>query len=547
MRFRHFPDPGHGLDLFAGGELKVFWFFSSEKNFPFYTWDIALLKGIMTVGGWTMGSRVLGLARDMLIAKFLGAGALSDAYFVANRLPNLFRRLFGEGAFNSAFVPVFSGLLVNEGEDVARGFAEEAAAALAFWLFGLTVLGEIFMRPLLHVIAAGFADDPAKFELTVALARLAFPYLLLICLAALLSGVLNAMDRFVAAAAAPMLYNAIAIASLFALVPFMPTAAHALAIGVSLSGVAQLGLLYWAVRRAGMTLHIPRPRMTPRMRLLLRRMAPGLVGAGITQLSLAVDTVIGTYLPEKSVSFMYYADRVNQLPLGVLGIAVGTALLPTLSRQISAGANSQALASLNRAIEYGMLLTLPAAAALLVIADPILKVLFARGHFSLADATLSAQSLTAYAAGLPAFVLIKVLGPGFFARGDMATPVRVGMGILALNVALSLALMVPLKHVGPPLATSIAMTTNCLILAVLLGRRAYLVPDAMLWSRLGRMGMAAAVMTGVLWQAKLFLVPNPAAPVSIPTLAMLISAGLASYGATAAALGLGALRRAARA
>jgi putative peptidoglycan lipid II flippase len=319
-------------------------------------------------------------------------------------------------------VPVFSGLLVNEGEDVARGFAEEAAAALAFWLFGLTVLGEIFMRPLLHVIAAGFADDPAKFELTVVLARLAFPYLLLICLAALLSGVLNAMDRFVAAAAAPMLYNTIAIASLFALVPFMPTAAHALAIGVSLSGVAQLGALYWAVRRAGMALHVPRPRMTPRMRLLLRRMAPGLVGAGITQLSLAVDTVIGTYLPEKSVSFMYYADRVNQLPLGVLGIAVGTALLPTLSRQISAGASQKAYDSLNRAIEYGMLLTLPAAAALLVIADPIIKVLFVRGHFSLADATLSAQSLTAYAAGLPAFVLIKVLGPGFFARGDMATP-----------------------------------------------------------------------------------------------------------------------------
>jgi putative peptidoglycan lipid II flippase len=355
------------------------------------------------------------------------------------------------------------------------------------------------------------------------------------------------MDRFVAAAAAPLLYNAIAIASLFALVPFMPTAAHALAIGVSLSGVAQLAMLYWAVRRAGMALHIPRPRMTPRMRLLLRRMAPGLVGAGITQLSLAVDTVIGTYLPEKSVSFMYYADRVNQLPLGVLGIAVGTALLPTLSRQISAGASQKAYDSLNRAIEYGMLLTLPAAAALLVIADPIIKVLFVRGHFSLADATLSAQSLTAYAAGLPAFVLIKVLGPGFFARGDMATPVRVGMGILVLNVALSLALMVPLQHVGPPLATSIAMTTNCLLLAVLLHRRRYLVTDPLLWSRLGRMGVAAAVMTLVLWQAKLLLVPSPAAPVSIPTLALLISAGLASYGATAAALGLGALRRAVRA
>jgi putative peptidoglycan lipid II flippase len=506
-----------------------------------------MLRGIMTVGGWTMGSRVLGLVRDMLIARYLGAGALSDAYFVANRLPNLFRRLFGEGAFNAAFVPVFSGLLVSEGEDVARGFAGEAAAALAFWLLGLTVLGEIFMRPLLYVLAAGFADDPAKFELTVVLARLAFPYLLLICLAALLSGVLNAMDRFMAAAAAPMLYNAVAIFSLFALYRFVPTPAHALAIGVSLSGVVQLGLLYWAVRRAGMKLHIPRPRMTPRMRLLLRRMAPGLVGAGITQLSLAVDTVIGTYLPEKSVSFMYYADRVNQLPLGVLGIAVGTALLPTLSRQISAGAEKAAQTSLNRAIEYAMLLTLPAAAALLVIADPILKVLFARGHFTLADASLSAQSLAAYAVGLPAFVLIKVLGPGFFARGDMTTPVRVGIGILGLNVALSLALMVPLKHVGPPLATSLAMTTNMGILLVLLMRRGYLVPDAMLCSRVVRMGAAAVAMTVALWGARVVLVPSAGAAVSVPVLAALVAVGLVTYGAAAAGLGLGGLRRTARA
>ena len=496
----------------------------------------------MTIGGWTMASRVLGLVRDMLIAHFLGAGRLSDAYVVANRLPNLFRRLFGEGAFNAAFVPVFSGLLVTEGEDVARGFTEEAFAALAFWLLGLTVLGEIFMRPLLHVIAAGFADDPAKFELTVVLARLAFPYLLLICLAALLSGVLNAMDRFVAAAAAPLLYNAFAIGSMFALVPFLPSAGHALAIGVSLSGVAQLALLYWAVRRSGMKLHVPRPRMTPRMRLLLRRMAPGLVGAGITQLSLAVDTVIGTYLPAKSVSFMYYADRINQLPLGVLGIAVGTALLPTLSRQVSAGKRDQAIASLNRAIEYALLLTLPASAALLIIADPILQVLFVGGKFTHADASLSAEALVAYAAGLPAFVLIKVLGPGFFARGDMSTPVRIGMGILGLNVALSLALMSPLKHVGPPLATTLAMSVNVVLLTVLLLRRGYLVPDRLLWSRLARMCAAALVMAITLWRLRVLLLPARGDAVSILVLFVLVSGGLASYGLVAWLLGLSAMR-----
>jgi len=325
---------------------------------------------------------------------------------------------------------------------------------------------------------------------------------------------------------------------MFALVPFLPSAGHALAIGVSLSGVAQLALLYWAVRRSGMRLVLPRPRMTPRMRLLLRRMAPGLVGAGITQLSLAVDTVIGTYLPEKSVSFMYYADRVNQLPLGVLGTAVSTALLPLMARQISAGRADQAEESLNRAIEYAMLLTLPAAAALSVIAGPVLQVLFVRGAFTAADAVMSAQSLSAYAAGLPAFVLIKVLGPGFFARGDTSTPVKVGTGILALNLALSLALMHPLKHVGPPLATALAMTANVVLLAILLLRRGYFVPDRMLVSRLARMVLATAAMSIVLWQARRFLVPVAGVHVPVLALAGLVAAGLASYAAGAGALGL---------
>ncbi len=497
-----------------------------------------MLRGIFTVGAWTMGSRVMGLVRDLLIAHVLGAGAVSDAFFVANRLPNLFRRLFGEGAFNAAFVPVFSGLLVTEGEAGARGFAEEAAAVLAFWLLILTVLGEIFMRPFLHFIAAGFADDPAKFELTVVLARLAFPYLLLICLAALLSGVLNALDRFVAAAAAPLLYNAFAIAALYALMPFLPTAGHALAIGVSLSGVAQLALLYWAVRRSGMALHLPRPRMTPRMRLLLRRMAPGLVGAGVTQLSLAVDTIIGTYLPEKSVSFLYYADRLNQLPLGVLGTAVGTALLPMLARQASAGQSEEARGTLNRAIEYALILTLPAAAALAIIADPIMQVLFVGGHFSHLDATMSAQSLAAYAAGLPAFVLVKVLAPGFFARGEMTTPVKIGAGVLVINLALNLVLMGPLKHVGPPLATTIAACVNVGLLCVFLHARGYLAPDRTLFSRLARMGLAAGLMAAVLWLARGWLVPHPGVHVSIMALAALIAVGLCTYGAASLALGL---------
>lgn len=497
-----------------------------------------MLKGALTVGMWTAASRVAGFIRDMLIAALLGAGPVADAFFVANRLPNLFRRLFGEGAFNAAFVPVFSGLLTTEGEDDARRFAEEAMSVLAFWLLALTLLGELFMPQLLHVIAAGFTRDPEKFALTVTLSRIAFPYLVLICLAALLSGVLNALDRFVAAAAAPLLYNAFSITAMLALAPLLPTAGHALAWGVSASGVAQLALLYWAAARAGMTLHLPRPRLTPRMRLLLRRMAPGLVGAGITQLNLAMDVFIGSLLPAGSVSLLYYADRVNQLPLGVLGTAVGTALLPLLSRQASAGDEAGARDSQNRAIEYALVLTLPAALALAILADPIMQVLFARGAFSHQAASLSAQSLAAYAAGLPAFVLVKVLAPGFFARGDTSTPVRLGLVVLALNFGLNLALMGPLKHVGPALATTLAAWLNVALLGVMLLRRGYMRPDARLGASLARMAAATALMGAALLAARTLLVPQAGHHVPIPVLGGLVALGLAAYGGPAQALGV---------
>jgi len=498
-----------------------------------------MLKGFLTVGGWTMASRIMGFARDMLIAAMLGAGPVADAFFVANRLPNLFRRLFGEGAFNAAFVPVFSALLTAEGTATARRFAEEAMAALAFWLLILTIAGEIFMPQLMSVLAPGFAAIPAKFSLAVELSRITFPYLLLICLAALLSGVLNGLDRFAAAAAAPLLYNAFSIAAMLVLTPYMPTAGHALAWGVSTSGVAQLALLYWAVKRAGMTLHPPRPHLTPAMRMLLRRMAPGLVGAGVTQLNLAVDVIIGSLLPPGSVSLLYYADRVNQLPLGVLGTAVGTALLPLLSRQVSAGETGPALNTQNRAIEYALILTLPAALALAVIADPIMQALFGRGAFTAADATRSAQALSAYALGLPAFVLVKVFTPGFFARGDTGTPVKVGMAVLVLNFALNLSLMGPLKHVGPALSTTLASICNVIALAVLLWRRGFLVPDARLVSRVARMVLASGLMAVVLWATERGLGRMPPGHgMRLVALGVLVTTGIVTYGTLAQLLGL---------
>jgi putative peptidoglycan lipid II flippase len=453
-----------------------------------------MLKGVLTVGGWTMASRIMGFARDILIAALAGAGPVADAFFVANRLPNLFRRLFGEGAFNAAFVPEFSGILATDGPAPAQHFAEEALSVLTFWLLGLTIAGEIFMPWVMTGIAPGFTDNPAKFDLAVDLARIAFPYLLLICLTALLSGVLNGLDRFVAAAAAPLLYNASSIGAMLLLRPYVPTVGHALAWGVSLSGVAQLLLLLWAVRRAGMRIHLPRPRLTPSMRLLLRRMVPGLVGAGVSQINLAMDTILGSLLPTGSVSLLYYADRVNQLPLGTIGIAVGTALLPLLSRQVRSGAETESLATLNRALEYALFLTIPAAVALIVAAVPIMEVLFVRGAFDSASAVGSAHALAAYAVGLPAFVLVKVLVPGFFARGDTATPVRVGLLSIGLNLALNLSLIWWLAHVGLALASSLAAMFNAGALAVLLQRRGHLAVDAQLRRRVPRMALAAAAM-----------------------------------------------------
>ncbi|MBB3174395.1 putative peptidoglycan lipid II flippase [Endobacter medicaginis] len=500
-----------------------------------------MFRAFLTVGGWTMASRVLGLVRDQLLAILIGVGAMQDAYQVAFRLPNMFRRLFGEGAFNAAFVPMFSSILHRDGLPTAQRFANEALGVLSFWLLALTVLGEVFMPQVVWVIGSGFARRPEVFDLAVTLSRITFPYMLLICAAALVSGVLNGLDRYAAAAAAYVLFNVVGIAAILWLTPHVPSVAHAAAWGVTISGVVQLGALLWAARRAGLHFSLPRPRMTPEMRVLMRRIAPGLVGSGVTQLNLVVDTIVATWMPAGSVSLIYFADRVNQLPLGVLGAAAGTSMLPLLSRQIQAGEIDAAHRTQGRAIEYALVLTLPAALALIALAAPIMATLFGYGKFTTLDAVLSAQSLCAYAVGLPFFVLVKVLGPGFFARGDTATPVRLGMITLALNFALNLALYRPLAHVGPPLASSLASMINVLLLAGTLGRRGQLRADRALISRLARMALAAMVMTAVLVAAQ----HGPLAHVEAQRplrraveLGLLIVVGMGVYGGMLHALGV---------
>lgn len=494
-----------------------------------------MMRAALTVGLWTMASRILGFARDILIATTLGAGPIADAFFVALRLPNLFRRLFGEGAFNAAFVPSISIILHEEGLQAATRFAEEATAVMIFWLGTLTVLGEIFMPWVLYVLAPGFSGDHGKFALAVVLTRIMFPYLFFVCLTALFSGVLNAMGRFAAAAAAPVLFNVFSIAFMLGLSRYMPNPGYALAWGVTISGVAQMLLLIIAMRRAGIRITVPKPRLTPRMLALFRRMAPGIVGAGVTQLNVSIDIIIGTLLPAGSVSILYYADRVNQLPLGVIGTAAGTALLPAITRHIALKDEIAALSSLNRALEGVLMLTLPAAIGLMVAARPVMDVLFVHGAFTSETARLAGYSLAAFAAGLPVFALVKVLTPGFYARGDTMTPLKIGVVAVVLNLALNLVFMNPLRAVGPALATSLSSAFNAAILIYFLRARGHFQLDAHAQRRIPRLFLAGLAMALAIYTLETWFGPSKT---TIPEFLALTLVGGVAYG------GIGLLLRA---
>ena len=489
-----------------------------------------MLKGILTVGGWTMASRVLGFARDMLIAARLGAGPMADAFFVALQLPNLFRRLFGEGAFNAAFIPAFAGTLATQGPQAARDLAERMLALMAVWLSSLVVLGILLMPHIMALLAPGFAAVPAKLALAVELTRITFPYLLFICLTALVSGVLNGLDRFAAAAAAPVFFNLLSMAALLTLTPYVATPAHALAWGVTASGVVQLGLVLWAAARAGMALRVWRPpSLSPEVRAVLRRMGPGVIGAGVTQLNLVVGVWIASFLPAGAVSFLYYADRIGQLPLGVIGAAVGTALLPLLARQLRAGESLSAHRSMNRAIEFALVLCLPAAIGQAAAALPLIEALFQRGAFGPAEAAATAAALSAYALGLPAYVLVKVFAPGFFARGDTATPVRVGVAAVVLNLALNLLLSRWLSHVGVALATALSAWFNAVALGAVLVRRGQLLPDRRLRRRVPRLLAAALLMGATLLVLGRLLFPVASGPLRLAALLVLVGGGAVVY------------------
>ena len=421
---------------------------------------MSLFKSIATFGGFTFVSRITGFLRDMVLANMLGAGVVSDAFFVSFKLPNLFRSLFAEGAFTSAFVPIFSQKLVSEGKKKSMHFASEAISILVFFLILFVVLFELFMPYVVDVLAPGFVHDAGKMELATSLCRITFPFLLFISIVSFQAGILNSFEKFAAPAAAPIILNLVMIISGIVFVPFSATPAHGFAIGITVAGFLEVLWLGFFLRRQQVRItpyvRVQKILRNPEIKTLFKRIAPGVVGAGIYQINMVVDTILVSLVGTGAISWLYYANRLQQLPLGVVGAAISVALLPILSKQLKAGALTESAKTQDKAVEYGALLSFPAAVLMIVLAHPVINILFEHGRFTSADSQMTAYAVIAYSIGLPCYVMVKALMPNFFARGDTITPVKYSAVVFLTNLVFNLILMKPFGHVGIASATTIA-------------------------------------------------------------------------------------------
>lgn len=465
---------------------------------------IRLMSGFLTVGMWTLLSRVLGFVRDAMILAYLGTGPAYEAFVVAFRLPNMFRRFFAEGAFNMAFVPMFAKRL-EAGAD-ARGFAEDAMSGLASVLILLTLAAQLAMPWLVYALASGFAGQE-QFGLSVEFGRIAFPYILFISLAALLSGVLNATGRFAAAAAAPALLNIILVSAMALAAWAGLDIARTLVWMIPVAGIAQFVLVWVAASRAGFRLVPRRPRLTPELKRLVRIAVPAALAGGVVQVNLLIGQQVASYF-DKAVGWLYAADRLYQLPLGVVGIAVGIVLLPDLSRRLAAGDDLGARTALSRAGEVALALTVPAAVALVVIPLPLVTVLFQRGATTAADSAAIAQAVAIYGLGLPAFVLQKILQPLYFAREDTRSPFYYALAAMAVNAVAAIGLTPWIGWLAPAVATTLAGWAMVALLvrgARPMGEVARF--DDRFFARIWRICGAALVMGAALWLGAQMLGP----------------------------------------
>jgi putative peptidoglycan lipid II flippase len=506
---------------------------------------IRLIAGFMTVGLWTLLSRVLGFVRDAIILAYLGTGPAYEAYVVAFRLPNMFRRFFAEGAFNMAFVPMFSKKF-EAGED-AQSFAETAFSGLASVLILLTLLAQVFMPWMIYALASGFAGQE-QFGLSVEFGRIVFPYILFISLAALLSGVLNATGRFAAAAAAPVLLNVILVGAMVGAAMLGLDVTMALIWGIPVAGVAQLVLVWVAARKAGFRLMPRRPRWTPEMKRLVRIAIPAALAGGVVQVNLLVGQQVASYF-DRAVGWLYAADRLYQLPLGVVGIAIGVVLLPDLSRRLAAGDDAGGRNALSRAAEISLALTIPAAVALVAVPLPLVSVLFERGATTADDSAAIALAVAVYGLGLPAFVIQKILQPLYFAREDTRSPFRYAVVAMVVNAVVAVGLAPVIGWIAAAIATTLAAW----VMVVLLSYGARGMGDVARFdprfhARIWRIIAAALMMGVVLWSAMVVMSPFFAmAGWRYLALLGLIMVGIVSYfgiGQMIGAFRLGEFRRA---
>jgi putative peptidoglycan lipid II flippase len=491
-----------------------------------------MLGRIFTVGGYTLLSRLTGFARDIMLAAILGAGPVADAFFVAFRLPNHFRAIFAEGAFNAAFVPAYAHVHGGKGEEAAKLFSDRIFTLLVVSQVILLIVAWVFMPQAMSLLAPGFTHDAGQRDLAIELTRITFPYLLLITLVTLYGGMLNVMHRFASAAAASIFLN-LAMMMTLAVAAFFPTAGHAAAWGVLISGFLQYFLLAGDLARHGGLPRFAPLRLDEDIRAFFGALGPATLGSMGTQVAMFADTIIATFLPAGALSALYYADRLNQLPIGVIGIAIGTVLLPEMSRRITAGDQSGAMEQQRRAFEFTLLFAVPFVAAFLAVPDAITRALFARGAFTRADAAAAGATLAAYAVGLIPFVLIRSAVATFYARKDTATPVKAALTGIAVNVALKILLMGSFAQIGLALATAIGAWINLLLVLAFAVRAGFLEPSRSFGRSLLKFALCGAILAAVLWLVARYSTPYFATMRFHDeiTLLLLIGATVVLYGA----------------
>lgn len=503
-----------------------------------------LLKSTAVTGGMTLVSRISGLVRDIVFANLIGAGSgvAADAFYVAFRIPNFLRRIFGEGAFSQAFVPVLAEYRARRSAENTRAFVDHLTGLFGLVLFGITVLGVLAAPLIVMALAPGFLADPEKYSLTVDMLRIVFPYIFFISLVAMAAGIMNTCGRFAAAAFTPVLLNLCLIGAALLLAPRLATPVMALAWGVFLAGIVQLLFQLPFLSRIHM---LPRPRVQLRKRdegvtRVLKLMLPAIFGVSVAQVNLLVNTLLASFLVTGSVSWLYYSDRLMEFPVGVFGIALATVILPSLADKHASRSHEDFSRLLDWALRWAFVICIPATVGLVALSGPLVATIYHHGAFTPHDVEMSAAALIAFAVGLPGFILVKVLAPGFYARQDTKTPVRIGMVAMLVNVALSLALIFPLKHVGLAAAISIAAFVNTALLYHWLRRHRVYRPLPGWAPFFARVFMASALMGLLLsWGAgDLGAWIETRAWERIGRLAFWVAAGIMVYGVTIFALGL---------